>query len=351
MKNKIYLYADEAGNTGTDLFKDKNQPIFYTSVIFSKNDIDVDMNIRKDYQKICDKFLKSGISEIHFTELSPEERKNVSKAMIELIKKYDLKVFISLIEKRYLPKLFFIDEFFDSGLNPKVSPEMYNVRMHRQMLTFGIVSEFADEDSEIFFKLFINQDKENLVEFIKDIIPKITKNKPQGHIELVNKALNYVIENIETFLFKIDKKRLLPNFHILSLIMHYAREQFPNSEAIFKHDFNSNILKGQPKKLLNQVVTAFDIETKDFSLISDMKEDNTFKNGIDFIDSKDSIGIQIADFFVSSFRLYFENKLVKEENQELIDFIENQIPINGLSFKHTVSEICKYDKYINKGKC
>jgi hypothetical protein len=250
-----------------------------------------------------------------------------------------------------LPKLFFIDEFFDSGLNPKIPPEMYNVRMYRQILTFGIVSEFTDEYSENFYKLFINQDKENLIEFIKDIIPKITNNKPQGHIELANKPLNYVIviENIETFLFKIDKKRLLPNFHILSLIMHYTKEQFPNSEAIFNHDFNSNVLKGQPKKLLNQVVTAFDIETKDFSLISDMKEDDTLKNGIDFIDSKDSIGIQIADFFVSSFRLYFENKLVKEENQELIDFIENQILINGLSFKHTKSEICKYKKYINKG--
>jgi hypothetical protein len=113
MKNKIYLYADEAGNTGTDLFNDKNQPIFYTSVIFSKNDIDIDIdvNIKEDYQKICDEFLKSGVSEIHFTELSPEERKNVSKAMLELIKRYDLKVFISLIEKKYLPKLFFIDEF------------------------------------------------------------------------------------------------------------------------------------------------------------------------------------------------------------------------------------------------
>lgn len=348
MKNKIYLYADEAGNTGTDLFKDKNQPIFYTSVIFSKNDID--MNIIKDYQKICDKFLKSGISEIHFTELSSEERKNISKAMVELIKKYDFEVFMSLIKKRYLPKLFFIDEFFDSGLNPKVPPEMYNVRMHRQILTLGIVSEFTDEDSENFYKLFINQDKENLIEFIKDIIPKITKNKPQGHIELVNEALNYVIGNIEIFLFKMDKKRLLPNFHILSLIMHYTRKQFPNNEAIFKHDFNSNILKGQPKKLLNQVVTAFDIETEDFSLITDMKKDDTFKNGIDYIDSKDSIGIQIADFFVSSFRLYFENKLVREENQELIEFIENKIPINGLSFKHTISEICKYDKYIDKGK-
>lgn len=349
MKNKIYLYADEAGNTGSDLFNDKNQPIFYTSVIFCKNDLDIDVNIKEDYQKICNEFLKSEVSEIHFIELSPEERKNVSKAMIELIKKYDLEVFISLIEKRYLPKLFFIDEFFDSGLNPKVPPEIYNVRMHRQILTFGIVNEFTDEDSEKFYKLFINQDKENLIEFIKDIIPKITKNKPKYHIELVNNALNYVIENIETFLFKMDKKRLLPNFHILSLIMHYSRKQFPNSEAIFKHDFNSNVLKGQPKKLLNQVVTAFDIETEDFSLITDMKKDDTFKNGINFIDSKDSIGIQIADFFVSSFRLYFEDKLVKEDNLELIYFIENQIPINGLSFKHTISEICKYDKYINKG--
>ena len=130
--------------------------------------------------------------------------------------------------------------------------------------------------------------------------------------------------------------------------MHYARGEFLNSEAIFKHDYNSKILKGQPRKLLNEVVSSY-IETENFSLISDMKKDDTFKNGIDFIDSKDSIGIQIADFFVSSFRLYFEDKLAKEENQELIDFIENQIPINGLSFKLTMSEICKYKKYINKG--
>jgi len=347
MKDKIYLYADEAGNTGTDLFNDKNQPYFYTSVIFSQKDVDIDQNIKKDYQQICDDYLQSDVSEIHFTELLTEERKNISKAMLELIKKYDLKVFISLIEKKYLPKLLFIDEFFDCGLNPKVPSEMYNVRMYRQILTFGIVSEFTDEDSEIFYKLFANQDNVGLISFIKEMIPKITKNKPQGHIDLVVNSLNYVIENIESFAFKMDKKRLLPNFHILNLIMHYSRQQYPNKEAIFKHDYNSNILKGMPKKLFNQVCKSFDVNMEDFSLISDIKEDKIFKNGIVFDDSQNSIGIQIADFFVSSFRLYFENKLNKEESEELITFLENEIPINGISFKHTLSEICKYEKYIN----
>jgi len=121
--------------------------------------------------------------------------------------------------------------------------------------------------------------------------------------------------------------------------MHYTRAKYTDVEAIFKHDHNSNILKGFPKKILPASL-KWDADTSDFSTIADIKEDKTFENGISFIDSKDSYGIQIADIFVSFFRLYNEDKIKDiSKFKKVIEYI-NQTPLVGISNQITINEIC-----------
>jgi hypothetical protein len=351
MSNKIYLYTDEAGNTGTDLFNDIHQSFFYTATIFSKKDIDINKNIKNKFETILLTLQSdnSQIKEIHFTELNEEEKSFVTNEIIDILEEYNLELLISIIEKKYLPKLFFIDEFFDSGINPIIPFDIYNIRIHRFFLVFGITQNFTDEDSERFYKLFRSMDTEKIILFIKEIKPKLLNNQSGIYKVLIDKALTYVIENIENFIFRIDTKYLLPNYHILNLIMHYTRFKYKNVKSIFKHDYNSNILKGLPKKLL-PISFKWDADTSDFATITDIKEDKTFDNGISFIDSKNSYGIQIADVFVSFYRLYNEDKIKDiSKFKKIIDYI-NQTPLVGISNQLTINTICSYDKYINSGE-
>lgn len=351
MNGKVYLYTDEAGNTGPDLFNDVHQPFFYTATIFSEKDIDINESIKSKFATVLLTLQSNNpqIQEIHFTKLSENEKSFVTDEIVDILEEHNLELLISIIEKKYLPKLLFINEFFDSGINPTVPPAVYNIRIHRFFLVFGITQNFTDEDSEIFYKLFRSMDKEKIILFIQEIKPKLLENQPDTHRVLVDTALTYVVENIDEFIFKLDKKYLLPNYHILNSIMHYTRAKYTDAEAIFKHDHNSNILKGFPEKIL-PVSLKWDADTSDFSSIADIKEDETFKNGILFVDSQESFGIQIADIFVSFFRLYNEGKIKDiSKFEKIIEYI-NKTPIVGISDQITNNEICSYDKHINSGE-
>jgi len=110
--------------------------------------------------------------------------------MVDILEKYNLELLISIIEKKYLPKLLFINEFFDSGINPTIPPDVYNIRLHRFFLVFGITKNFTDEDSEIFYKLFRSMNKEKIILFIEEIKPKLLENQPQTYKTLVDAAVS-----------------------------------------------------------------------------------------------------------------------------------------------------------------
>jgi hypothetical protein len=220
MSNKIYLYTDEAGNTGTDLFNDIHQSFFYTATIFSKKDIDINKNIKNKFETILLTLQSdnSQIKEIHFTELNEEEKSFVTNEIIDILEEYNLELLISIIEKKYLPKLFFIDEFFDSGINPIIPFDIYNIRIHRFFLVFGITQNFTDEDSERFYKLFRSMDTEKIILFIKEIKPKLLNNQSGIYKVLIDKALTYaakvqdmLAEKYRTNLIKVQKlHKILP---------------------------------------------------------------------------------------------------------------------------------------------
>lgn len=334
---KVFLYADESGNSGTNLF-DLSQPYFYIATLFSNTDIDSDEKFKNDFLAIL-----GDREELHYNEINSDELINISENIVDLFTKYNITGLLTIIEKKYLPKVHFFNTFFDSGINPHIDPLMYGRRLERFFVLFGVVKKFSNEYSKEFHTLWKDQNFSEISKFIKKLHKIIIQGEEQNFINIINPILNYAEENPESFLPKFDKKYLLPNFHALPLIMHYTRTKYPNKKAIFKHDHNSKIFKGLPSIILEKAYN-FDFDTSDFSLITDMRKDHTFSEGIAFIDSKNSYGIQLADFIVSFFKAYNEDKINKAEFNKICSFVE-ELPYSGISEQITINEICSYEKY------
>lgn len=335
---QIFLFADESGNSGTNLF-DMSQPYFYIATLFSDIDMDSDEQFKNDFL-----FILGQREELHYNEINNDELISISEGILDLFTKYNISALLTEIEKSYLPKIHFFDTFFDSGINPHIDPIMYGRRMERFFILFGVLKKFSNEHSQEFYTLWQGQKYDEISLFIQKLHTIIIKNESKNFINTINPILNYAKDNPEKFLPKFDKKYLLPNFHALPLIMHYTREKYPNKKAIFKHDHNSKIFKGLPSKILEKAYN-FDFDTSDFSLITDIRKDNSFSKGIEFIDSKNSYGIQLSDFIVSFFKSYNENKINKSDFTKMSSFIES-LPRYGISEQITINEICSFKKYV-----
>jgi hypothetical protein len=131
-KLPFYVYADESGNTGKNIF-DTSQPDYYTAALISKGNFDTryDRQIREIAAKV-------GAPSVHANELGLGRIEVIAGDLVTVLEGSGAIFFVSRVEKKYLLATKMFDVLFDSGENAAIAWHNYNIRPLRIILAFKL---------------------------------------------------------------------------------------------------------------------------------------------------------------------------------------------------------------------
>lgn len=208
----LYVYVDESGNTGRNIF-DKSQPDYHAAAFISKGDFDV-----SHHGRVRDLAAIFGESALHANHLGLGRIEQISARLLDIWAATGARFFVSRVQKDYLLATKMFDVLFDSGENASVAWHNYNLRPMRIILAFKLGHIISEEIGREFWQCLLSKASE-----AQRILPSIClKLKERLHLlpdrrsrEVLSEGLDWVVKHPECAQFTTEqsilKKGHLPN--------------------------------------------------------------------------------------------------------------------------------------------
>lgn len=136
----MFTYADESGNTGTNLL-DRDQPFYYAGAIMAK--VSLDEKCKGRFERFA---ASQGHTHLHAAEMGMGKLVEFLPVLERFIQKDMLRFFLGRIEKRWFIVAKFFDLMFDPHDNRGVSAHHYWVGPLRFYLLDKLNLILRDED-------------------------------------------------------------------------------------------------------------------------------------------------------------------------------------------------------------
>ncbi len=159
----MYIYSDESGNTGKNIFDE--QEYFFQGAILSETDIAAQVcPVVKKYTKDL------SVSRLHSKDLPQELVVEIGHSLLDQLEKVNWIFHNCSIHKPYLVPTKFVDTVFDPFENKAVPRMWYYHEMFRHSLCLFFDDIFSNSDKEIFWKNYLTNNSNGMKEFIAAII-------------------------------------------------------------------------------------------------------------------------------------------------------------------------------------
>lgn len=329
MVNNVFIYADESGNTGQNLW-DSHSPFFYQGAIISYGDIE--SIISTEIEEYCQEF---GVKRLHAFDLGEVKVVDVCEKLLSLIKKYNWKFHCTTVEKSYLPAIKFVDTFFDFIDNQVVEPDWFLKEQNRHYICLVIDHLMASDNlGQEFWNCLILQNKDEAKKVCIEIMARNKKMGTSDINKIIEKVILSALNDIDRFTFFAEKGRIkniykghTPNmigFHSLLSEAHEFCKQNHSSVSKFTHDLSDEF-----KKTMRQ-------DHKSFEKIHIQKNNGFFK--IIYTDyalgefilesSKNSYVLQLVDLILWLLQRKKDNSFI---SKELKDELQNKVKMFEIS--------------------
>ncbi|MFT4117910.1 DUF3800 domain-containing protein [Bradyrhizobium sp.] len=322
-KIPIYVYVDESGNTGKNIF-DEAQPDFFTAALVSKGDFDLRWG-----GQVSDIAKKLGVDVLHANQLGLGRLETIADDLHSLLNSAGAHFFVSRVEKRYLLATKMFDVLFDSGENAAVPWHVYNIRPLKIMLAFKLAEVINDKIAKDFWKCLLLPNEAKSREALPGICSAL---KAQLHIlpdersrELLGAGLDWIIQHPESIHFateqKIAKQGHFPNLVAFANLLRGLQtfsERWKKKIRRITHDEQSEfglMLQTWHEMFSNASPDVIEWAGESYSL--------QMAPGSDFVISTDekSAGIQIADLALWLYAQALKGKDLPEACAKLLYFI------------------------------
>lgn len=141
--SRFEAYIDESGNTGLDLFGDKDQPFFWTGTIVLEENVSIPYEVTELAQS-------EGKQELHGNELGLGRIERLADRLIAILDALDARFHFTRTEKKHIPTMRFADAILDNVNNPAVSHIHYQITYLRKALAARIDAFFSEQTKSIF---------------------------------------------------------------------------------------------------------------------------------------------------------------------------------------------------------
>lgn len=336
----MYVYIDESGNTGENLF-DQNQPVFMIAALMTKTNFD--LIYRKKLRKICKKI---DVEVLHANELGFGKLEEVALDLLKVLKKSDARVFLSRVVKIDLAATKLVDTIFDSGENLSVPWHIYNYKPLRLLLVIKVAYLLDEQLLKVFWSSLMDKHQTRAYDKFKkvlhDILIRVEALPDERSREIVKEAVIWAINNPEAIHLhinaRIHKYGHLPNIAIFPQllggidlvsqkwkrpvreIIHDRQSQF-GPTLITWHDIVSNAEPG--------IITLPGGEEHTVQKV--------FGSRFRMSSSNESVGIQLIDVILWLFKKIQDDKEIpinctKLMSQVFRKGIYDEISLKGISY-------------------
>lgn len=334
----MFIYVDESGHTGTNLF-DKDQPVLYYGVLSSQTNLDI--LAKREVQKARSIL---NVPRLHASELGQGNLIKIAKILINIQKKYNLRFDVSTVKKTDHAVICFFDQVFDQGMNPAVTWSGYWTPL-RYMLLAKLALLFDEGTAELAWKARIELDDkksaEGLIKVCQTILGEIDYLPDQRSRQLIGDALRWTINNHEKISYNCSSKKdvlsITPNIIGFQNVMHGIARRIKNPKAVHSIIVDQQSQFNQAQKTLADFYanTRFVPWTTGPGL-PQMDLSNIPAVPIQFKSGEQSVGLELVDIYLWLFKRVLEQK---EVAIELYPLIRSQLPrgnVDGVSINGLV---------------
>lgn len=297
-KSGAYIYADESGNSGRDIFSE-HSPFYFQGAILSVGE--VDGAVTPIIQKYCKKY---NLERLHGYELGEGIVNEVCLELLTALGELTWRFHYTKIKKKYVAPTKFVETILNSNDNPAVHPLWYTTELFRHILCILIDEMMEGGLDEKFWGYYLADDIDGLIEICKALLEKTPYIIDKRASEVITDGLDYVIKNPDIITLTSSKgksayKKQTPNIIAFSSLI-YAVNRFCKkydvslSELI--HD-QSDEFKGTMREYYRDYI-GFDFEEDKFGGIPKIKEVEYGLGTFKLESSKLSYGLQVSDLFL-----------------------------------------------------
>ncbi len=235
----MYIYADESGNTGKDVF---SAPEFYwQGAIFALDDIEPLVGpILTEFKR------REGVSRIHANEMRLDTVREIGEAILDALDASTTWHFhITVIHKPYLVTTKFVDTIFDSGENLGARWVWYNVAFFRHALCCLIDDMLTPRNRRAFWQAYLTDDYEGVKAAVRNARTYLDRyTKDRRLINVVLDAFSFALRYPEEITLMASRRRdsykgHTPNmvgFSSLAQSAHNFAETHGSVPQAFYHD-------------------------------------------------------------------------------------------------------------------
>ncbi|WP_418180586.1 DUF3800 domain-containing protein [Aliarcobacter lanthieri] len=305
--NNVFIYADESGHSGTNIF-DENSKFYIQGALISIN------NIEEEIEPVINKYLKHyDTQRLHGYELGEEKVSKIIDEIVEVLENFNWEVHFTYIEKKLLLAIEFVTLIlhpFENRAIPYIFIENEYFR-HILLIEIHKILDIHDRKSEI-WSFILKKDIDSLIEFTKELLRNNLIIESNISTFII-KGLEFAINNPQIFSEDLEKgknakKISSPNMIAFqSLQNHITLFCEKNSESVnkFIHD-KSDEFKGVMRKYHKELAGIY-IKEDEFNSLQGIKRSQYTQGEFDLKASQDSSGLQLIDLIIWIFQRKFIN--------------------------------------------
>lgn len=294
----VYVYADESGHSGKNIFDDR-APTYYQGSIISLGD--VDPIIGDVIQRHCEQL---NVPRLHSNEHQEHVVTAICEELLDVLDKVSWQFFVCKIHKTYMVPTKFVDLFFDSSDNPAVPFLWYNSELFRHSLCLGVAELLTKEDSIEFWNGFLSDDMPAMLNVAGKLLSRIDRICDPREREVIKDGLEYAIGSPDKFELictqgKSAYKGQTPNMVAFSSLMagtHSFCKQHSSSVKELIHD-RSDEFRGTMRDY-HRIFNKIDLEINELGGPTLFKEAQFNLGTFDLRSSASHPALQAVDVFL-----------------------------------------------------
>lgn len=317
-KEGAFIYADESGHSGKDIFNEKS-PIYYQGAVISVGEIET--KVAPIIQKYC---TDNGLERLHGYELGEGRINGLCLELLEVLDGTQWRFHYTTLQKRYIAPTKFVDTVFDCWDNPAVHPFWYTTELFRHTLCILIDDMMEDGLDVEFWNCYLKDDLDGLINICKVLLEKAPYIFDKRACEVVTAGLSYAIDNPDIFTLisakgKSAYKKQTPNIIAFSSLLtatHRFCKEYGVSVSELIHD-QSDEFKGTMREY-HRIFFGVDFEEDKFGGIPQFKEVEYDLGEFKLESSKISYGLQVTDLFLWLIQRDIKNNSLEEVKAKIL---------------------------------
>ncbi len=285
----VYVYTDESGNTGNNLF-DPNQPELWTCSLISTDNIDVVAH------NAVEKWRKSVQPEnLHATSLGFTGIEKLADDICRLIARFNISFFFVQIDKSFHAALKFFDTVFDSGLNKAMHPAHYQMRAFRTPLVQIVCENIDTKHRKVFWATLLNPEAESLQMVAKHVKSNLERTKSGIAQAALIPALEWAIKNPLPLIETLDRKGESPNFVAFTKVIYHLQDTIGNRKVLADFVHHQQAQYESRMKNAYGALSKYHLKGDFFSMLPKVDLLKDFPAKVVFKSTEESAGLTVVD--------------------------------------------------------